>query len=152
MKLINTTVDHIDVVVENISEEDFNEYVAYKKYIIGNEDMQLHDHLVLALSQYQLLTLIHGDIVIGIGGDINGNSWFLVTKELATLSKEEKKEFITTMNQHKEKVLDESGLIWNYVWEGNKTHINFLTRLDAVFPPNIPNVPEQFKYFEIRRN
>lgn len=151
MKLINTTVEHIDVMVKNVSQEDYNEYIAYKKYIVGNEDIELYDHLVLALSQYQLLTLIHRDIVIGIGGDINGNSWFLVTKELATLSIEEKKEFINVMNKHKESVLDESGIIWNYVWEGNKTHIAFLTRLGATFPSK-QNVPEQFKYFEIRRN
>ncbi|HBT4786353.1 TPA: DUF2833 domain-containing protein [Klebsiella variicola subsp. variicola] len=152
MEILITTQEHINGFIENITKEDLNEYEAYKKYVIFNEDITLFDHLTLACQQYQVYTLIHNDSVIAIGGDVNGNSWFLTSNVLGTLTKEQKKEFIEIMNQHKEKVLDESGIIWNYVWEGNITHLRFLKRIGAEFPSDTVNVPEQFKYFEIRRD
>lgn len=150
MEIIPTTIEHILCMNENVSLEDFKEFLMYKKYVAKNEEPTLLEYLIEASSHYDVHTMIHDGVVMAIGGELNGCVWFLTTNFLGQSNKKIKREFIDVMNEHKERVLDETGYIWNYIWEGNKQHIKFITMMGAKFP-DVEDTPEQFKFFIIRR-
>ncbi len=151
MEIIPTTIQHILEISENITNEDLNEFKKYKTYVLKDESISLLEHLVMASCDYEIYTMIHNSVVMALGGELNGCVWFLTSNYLGQQTKEIKNEFITIMNEHKEKVLDETGYIWNFIWEGNKTHINFLKMMGAEFPVVKEEIPEEFKLFIIRR-
>ncbi|WP_375752636.1 phage protein Gp13 family protein [Enterobacter roggenkampii] len=151
MEIIPATIQHIIDIDENITLEDMKEFIMYKKYVLKNEKSSLMEHLLEACSNYDVYTMIHGDIVYAVGGELNGCVWFLTSRYLSESNKDIKRMFIQVMNEHKERVLDETGFIWNFIWEGNKTHISFLKMMGAEFPEETEDVPERFKLFIIRR-
>ncbi|HID5228953.1 phage protein Gp13 family protein [Enterobacter quasiroggenkampii] len=151
MEIIPTTTNHIIDIVDNITLEDMKEFIMYKKYVVKDESSSLMEHLIEACSRYDVYTMIHKDVVYAVGGELNGCVWFLTSNQLTESNKEIKRSFIKVMNEHKERVLDETGFIWNFIWEGNKTHISFLKMMGAEFPDETENVPENFKLFIIRR-
>lgn len=151
MEIVPTTLQHIIDIDENITLDDMKEFIMYKKCILKNEEPSLLDHLVDACSHYDVYTMIHDEVVYAIGGELNGCVWFLTSRYLSESSKEIKRSFIKVMNEHKERVLDETGFIWNYIWKGNASHITFLKMMGAEFPDDNEETPENFKLFFIRR-
>ncbi|EPN9191334.1 phage protein Gp13 family protein [Enterobacter roggenkampii] len=151
MEIIPTTTNHIIDIVDNITLEDMKEFIMYKKYVVKDESSSLMEHLIEACSRYDVYTMIHDDVVYAVGGELNGCVWFLTSNQLTESNKEIKRSFIKVMNEHKERVLDETGFIWNFIWKGNKTHISFLKMMGAEFPDETEDVPKNFKLFIIRR-
>lgn len=151
MEIIPTTVNHIIDMCETVTQEDLNEYFKYRANVIKDESKDLLEHLIEASCDYEIYTMIHDDLVMAIGGELNGCVWFLTSTNLTNQNKVTKKEFIRVMNEHKERVLDETGYIWNFIWEGNTTHIGFLKMMGAEFPEIEGEVPEEFKFFIIKR-
>lgn len=75
----------------------------------------------------------HWQRCIAIGGNEGDRVWFVTSKLINTLSKESKREFRKVIMEYRDKMLDQYGQIFNYVFVGNHEHIRFLKSIGAVF-------------------
>lgn len=71
--------------------------------------------------------------VYAYGGNQGDNVWFLTSRLVSRLSKDEKREFGLHIARYRDLMLDQFPVLWNYVWIGNSSHIRFLKLLGAKF-------------------
>lgn len=92
--------------------------------------------------------------VYAYGGNQGDNVWFLTSRLVSRLSKDEKREFGLHIARYRDLMLDQFPVLWNYVWSGNKSHIRFLRLLGAKFHPEVtisPVTGERFQLFTISK-
>lgn len=90
---------------------------------------------------------------VALGGNNQGQCWFIIDKCLLSLPKEERINFRTAIQEHRDSLLKEYPVLWNYVWVGNRSHIRFLRSIGAVFIAEFEESPitgEPFVLFNIR--
>ncbi|MCE9891360.1 DUF2833 domain-containing protein, partial [Kluyvera intermedia] len=119
-------------------------------YISKDESISLLQQLIEVSCNFPVHAMVHNGITLAVGGEVGGCVWFITSSLLMSSPKEDKREFIKIMTEHKDEVLTRESIIYNYVWEGNKSHINFLKAMGAEFPINTEDVPEHFKLFIIK--
>ena len=92
--------------------------------------------------------------VYAYGGNQGDNVWFLTSRLVSRLSKDEKREFGLHIARYRDLMLDQFPVLWNYVWSGNKSHIRFLRLLGAKFHHEVtisPVTGERFQLFTISK-
>lgn len=92
--------------------------------------------------------------VYAYGGNQGDNVWFLTSRLVSRLSKDEKREFGLHITRYRDLMLDQFPVLWNYVWSGNKSHIRFLRLLGAKFHHEVTSSPvtgERFQLFTISK-
>lgn len=92
--------------------------------------------------------------VYAYGGNQGDNVWFLTSRLVSRLSKDEKREFGLHIARYRDLMLDRFPVLWNYVWSGNKSHIRFLRLLGAKFHHEVtvsPVTGERFQLFTISK-
>lgn len=92
--------------------------------------------------------------VYAYGGNQGDNVWFLTSRLVSRLSKDEKREFGLHIARYRDLMLDQFPVLWNYVWSGNKSHIRFLRLLGAKFHDDwtvSPVTGELFQLFTISK-
>lgn len=92
--------------------------------------------------------------VYAYGGNQGDNVWFLTSRLVSRLSKDEKREFGLHITRYRDLMLDQFPVLWNYVWSGNKSHIRFLRLLGAKFHHEVtvsPVTGERFQLFTISK-
>lgn len=109
-----------------LSGDDLREFEAYNPYRDLTETLMGH------LTESSVV-LVNGTDVLAYGGNLGDCVWFLTDHRVNFLSYAEKLEMVECIKEYRDLMLDQYGTIWNYVWIGNKSHINFLKRLGAKF-------------------
>lgn len=93
--------------------------------------------------------------VYAYGGNQGDCVWFLTTKHTESLNHKDKLEFRSKIVRHRDHLLKDYPVLWNYVWEGNKSHIRFLKSIGAVFHDDkwtrSPVTGEVFNLFTISK-
>lgn len=91
---------------------------------------------------------------MAIGGNMGDQCWFVVSEQSKHWSYGTRKEFIRLIKEHRDELLKIYPVLWNYVWEDNKSHYRFLRAIGAVFHDEFTESPitgERFQLFTIRR-
>ena len=93
--------------------------------------------------------------IFAYGGNQGDNVWFLTTRMTERLSPEGKREFRQHIMEYRDQMLSQYPVLWNYVWEGNKSHIRFLKSIGAKFHDDkwtrSPVTGEVFNLFTISK-
>ncbi|EDW9662037.1 DUF2833 domain-containing protein [Salmonella enterica subsp. enterica serovar Newport] len=93
--------------------------------------------------------------VYAYGGNQGDCVWFLTTKHTERLDLKGKIEFRNKIMMHRDWLLKDYPALWNYVWEGNKSHIRFLKSIGAKFHDDkwtrSPVTGEVFNLFTIQK-
>lgn len=96
------------------------------------------------------VTLSHDGQPLAIGGNCGDQVWFVTSRHVEFLTREQRLEFRKCIIEYRDKMLDQYPVLWNFVWIGNKSHIRFLKTIGAVF--NNTFTPDgKFQLFTIRR-
>lgn len=98
----------------------------------------------------ECVTLSLGDLPLAIGGNCDGQCWFVTSTEALHLSRSDKLRFRELIMEHRDNLLEQYDILWNYVWVGNKPHIRFLKTIGATFHEEYLE-GGQFQLFTIRR-
>lgn len=98
----------------------------------------------------ECVTLSLGDTPLAIGGNCEGQCWFVTSSLAWQLSRSDKLRFRRLIATHRDRLLERYEVLWNYVWVGNKPHIRFLKTIGAVFHEEYIR-DGQFQLFTIRR-
>lgn len=120
-----------------------------KEFEANNPNRDLWETLRLHLTESSVV-LQHRGSVLAYGGNQGDNVWFLTDHAVLFLTHREKRDFISTLSEYRDLMLDQYGTIWNYVWSGNKSHIKFLKLLGAKFHDEwtvSPVTGERFQLF-----
>lgn len=115
----------------------------------------IHERLQAHLAPTSVvLTNAVGEI-FAYGGNQGDNVWFLTTRMTERLTPKGKKEFRKQIMEYRDQMLAQYPMLWNYVWEGNKSHIRFLKSIGAVFHDDkwtrSPVTGEVFNLFTISK-
>lgn len=98
----------------------------------------------------ECVTLDHGGFPIAIGGNVGGQCWFVTSDQVWRLNRKHKLEFRKLIMEYRDKMLEEQGVLWNYVWIGNTPHKRFLKTIGAVFH-EVYTHDGQFQLFTITK-
>lgn len=111
-----------------LTDDDLEECKANYGTIEGLTE-RLQAHLT---SSSVVLTNALGEIY-AYGGNQGDNVWFLTTRMTERLPPKGKREFRERIMEYRDKMLEDYPVLWNYVWEGNTSHIRFLKSIGAKF-------------------
>lgn len=93
----------------------------------------LSERLLSHLSDSSVvLTNAVGEIY-AYGGNFGDCVWFLTSSLVDSLSQKHKEEFRQCIIKHRDLLLTKYPTLWNFVWEGNESHIRFLKSIGAKF-------------------
>lgn len=98
----------------------------------------------------ECVTLSRGDTPLAIGGNCEGQCWFVTSAHAWHLNRRDKLTFRRLIMTHRDELLERYEVLWNYVWVGNEPHIRFLKTIGAVFHEEYLG-GGQFQLFTIRR-
>lgn len=74
-----------------------------------------------------------GGFPLAIGGDVNGQCWFVTSDQVWRLNRVNKMRFRKCIMEYRDKLLEKYDVLWNYVFTENAPHIRFLKSIGAVF-------------------
>lgn len=100
-------------------------------------------------NEAECITLEHNGEVLAIGGNVEGQCWFVTSHLAVTLSGDQRKEFRGFIERHRDNLLTQYPVLWNYVWVGNFPHRTFLETIGAVFHDEFSDESKQFQLFTI---
>ena len=137
-----------DVMSFEIAIDDINELMAH------DPRRDLESVLLSHLTPSSVVLTDAMGTVYAYGGNQGDNVWFLTSRLVSRLSKDEKREFGLHIARYRDLMLDQFPVLWNYVWSGNKSHIRFLRLLGAKFHHEVtisPVTGERFQLFTISK-
>lgn len=98
----------------------------------------------------ECVTLDLSGFPLAIGGNVEGQCWFVTSDQVWRLNKDNKRKFRKLILEYRDKMLSEYPVLWNYVWAGNTSHIRFLKTIGAVFHEEY-TCDGQFQLFTITK-
>lgn len=115
----------------------------------------LHERLQAHLTSTSVVLTNAVGGIYAYGGNQGDNVWFLTTLMTERLTPQGKREFRQRIMEYRDRMLVKYPVLWNYVWEGNKSHIRFLKSIGAKFHDDkwtrSPVTGEVFNLFTISK-
>lgn len=149
MYIRKATEEDVHYFLWNLSDEDVRECKANFGTTQG-----LTDRMLAHLSSQSVVLVDRLGEIYAYGGNLGDNVWFLTSHQVSRLRPKAKREFFKCIKEHRDLMLDQYPVIWNYVWSGNKSHIRFLKLLGAKFHDEWTTSPatgERFQLFTISK-
>lgn len=112
------------------TEEDFKKFTPAYHDILEAEAMGIEPSFPEAS---ECVTLDHSDVPLAIGGNVDGQCWFVTSDQVWNLDVADKLKFRRLIIEYRDKMLEQYDTLWNYVYVGNFPHIRFLKSIGAVF-------------------
>ncbi|AZS13026.1 putative internal (core) protein [Escherichia phage Ro45lw] len=138
-----------DVLSFEIAIDDVNELMA------NDPRRDLESVLLSHLTPSSVVLVDALGTVYAYGGNQGDNVWFVTSRLVSRLTRAERREFVQRIAEYRDLRLDQYPVLWNYVWEGNSSHIRFLKILGAVFHEEWTESPvtgERFRLFTMSRS
>lgn len=98
----------------------------------------------------ECITLDLSGFPLAIGGNVEGQCWFVTSDQAWRLNRKNKMKFRRLIMEYRDKMLSKYDTLWNYVYVNNTPHIRFLKSIGAVFHEEY-QMGGKFQLFTIRR-
>lgn len=134
--------------IRKTTEEDFSKFIPAYHDVLEAEAMGITPSFPDAS---ECVSLDHDGYPLAIGGNVEGQCWFVTSNKVWELDNKHKREFRRLIIQYRDKMLEQYDTLWNYVYIGNFPHIRFLKSIGAVFQ-NVYSEDGKFRLFTIRRH
>lgn len=116
--------------LRNAVNDDFDKFTPAYHDILEAEALGITPSFPSAA---ECVVLDLGGFPLAIGGDVNGQCWFVTSDQVWRLNRSLKVEFRKCIMEYRDKMLSKYDTLWNYVYVKNAPHIRFLKSIGAKF-------------------